>query len=468
MTESSPAQRRISRGIVIDWVFFVFAGLAAVWLAVLGFEEIFDYGWWGILLVIVFWALLAYLVLPRLHRILTSIYVPDYFIGRTRTSDGLLGDPVNLAFMGSGEEIVAAMQQAGWTRADPVTAASSWRIVTSTLRRRSYAEAPVSPLFLFGRQQAFAFQQEVDGNPKQRHHIRFWPCPEGWLLPGGKRVDWLAAGTFDTSVGLSFFTLQVTHRIDADTDIERNYVIRTILEHVPTASLEVIEDFSTGYHARNGGGDSIRTDGDLPVLDLSKEAVRPESHRVALADRLGETEAPPEKRAAFEPAPALLQPTVHDPTMQRPMITVVGAALILLRTIVGLVILLGLMRGWDGLLASVDSAVEVLGFAFGDSQWVSAVAFGVGAALLGFQAVLAVLVLKGWNWPRVLILTLAAIDITTTFVAWATGGQQLTVAGTIFSLAVDILILLTLSDRGAAAFARNRAARAVDEPRRGG
>ena len=32
--------------------------------------------------------------------------------------------------------------------------------------------------------------------------------------------------------------------------------------------MEVLKDFSTGYHARNGGGDSIRTDGDLPILDL--------------------------------------------------------------------------------------------------------------------------------------------------------------------------------------------------------
>ena len=174
-----------------------------------------------------FWVLLAYLVLPRLHRILTTIYVPDYFIGRARTSDGLLGDPVNLAFLGEAEQIHAAMAAAGWTRADPVTLGSSWRIVTSTLTRRSYGEAPVSPLFLFGRQQDFAYQQEVDGNPAQRHHVRFWRCPDGWLLPGGYRVDWLAAGTFDTAVGLSLFTLQVTHRIDADTDIERDHIVAT-------------------------------------------------------------------------------------------------------------------------------------------------------------------------------------------------------------------------------------------------
>jgi hypothetical protein len=260
--------RRYSIGTAVDWFFFVFAGLAAIWLAYLSFTETFEVGWWGFAWVVVFWVLLAYLVLPRLHRILTAIYVPDYFIGRARTSDGLLGDPVNLAFLGDRQQLERAMDAAGWTRADPVTLASSWRIVTSTLTRRSYDDAPVSPLFLFGRQQDFAYQQEVDGNPAQRHHVRFWRCPEGWLLPGGRRVDWLAAGTFDTHVGLSLFTLQITHKIDADTDVERDHIVATVTAADPGASVDVIEDFSTGYHARNGGGDSITTDGGLPVIDV--------------------------------------------------------------------------------------------------------------------------------------------------------------------------------------------------------
>ena len=245
----------------------MFAGLAAVWLAYLSLTETFHVGWWGIPFFLGFWALLAYLVLPRLHRILTTIYVPDYFIGRARTSDGLLGDPVNLAFLGDGEQIERALRAGGWTRADPVTLASSWRIISSTVRGRSYHEAPVSPLFLFGRQQDFAYQQEVDGNPAQRHHVRFWKCPDGWLLPGGRRVDWLAAGTFDTRVGLSLFTLQVTHKIDANTDVERDHIVATVTAGDPRVTVDVIRDFSTGYHARNGGGDSIRTDGDLPVVD---------------------------------------------------------------------------------------------------------------------------------------------------------------------------------------------------------
>ncbi len=260
--------RRYSRGIVLDYFFFVFAGLAALWLAVLTLSDVFIAGRWMVPTFIAFWALLAYLVLPRLHRILTAVYVPNYFIGRTRTSDGLLGDPVNLAFMGTRKQIEVIMGTAGWTKADPVTAQSSWRIITSTLRRKSYPEAPVSPLFLFGRQQELAYQQEVDGNPKQRHHIRFWPCPEGWLLPGGRKVEWLAAATYDTAVGLSFFTLQVTHRIDANIDIERDHVIATLRDANPSIAVDVLENFSSGYHSRNGGGDSIHTDGDMPVVEL--------------------------------------------------------------------------------------------------------------------------------------------------------------------------------------------------------
>ncbi len=261
-------RRRISLLAILDEFFFIFAGVAAVWLAWLLLTESFQLGWWGILVFIVFWGMLAYLALPRIHRMLTAIYVPDYFIGRTRTSDGLLGDPINLALLGDETALHAAMQGASWTRADQVTLRTSLRIVTSTITRKSYDEAPVSPLFLFGRMQDFAYQQEVAGNPAKRHHVRFWRTPDGWLLPGGTRVDWLAAGTFDRAVGFSLFTLQVTHKIDADIDIERDHIIATVQQAHPAAELTILRDFSTGYHSRNGGGDTIRTDGDLPILDL--------------------------------------------------------------------------------------------------------------------------------------------------------------------------------------------------------
>lgn len=260
-----------SINVLLDQAFFIFAGLASLWLAWLVFRESwFTGGWWMVGLFFVVWIIVAYLALPRLHRILSSIYVPNYFIGRTRTADGILSDPVNLAARGSEEQLHKVMGEAGWSLADDITPRSAWKMVTTVLRRKSYPNAPVSPAFLFGRKQDFAYQQEVDNNPNQRHHVRFWRCPKGWLLPGGHRVDWLAAGTYDRSIGVSLFTFQLTHRIDEDTDIERDYIIQTVQDSVEPVRVAILKDFSSGYHSRNGGGDSIRTDGDLPILELSK------------------------------------------------------------------------------------------------------------------------------------------------------------------------------------------------------
>ena len=254
---------------IVNIVFFIIATLLAAWFALVLLGESWSFSLKRLLFLVPFWAVVAYLVLPRVHMLMTQIYVPSYFIGRARTSDGLLGDPINLAFDGTAKQIHQAMTNAGWTLADDVTLRSSWGIIVSSVFRRSYPEAPVSPLMVFGRMQCLAYQQEVDGNAAQRHHVRFWRCPDGWLLPGGRRVQWVAAGTYDTAVGLSLFTLQVTHRIDANIDIERDYIVHSVSEANAAAQVGMIENFSTGYHSRNGGGDRVVTDGNLPVVDVS-------------------------------------------------------------------------------------------------------------------------------------------------------------------------------------------------------
>ena len=261
----------------IDNTFFLLAGLAAIWLAGEYFKLSFVLDF-RLLLIIPAWGVIAYLTLPRLHRILTRVYVPNYFIGRTRTSDGLLGDPVNIAFDGTAEQLHRSMTEAGWTVADPVTFRSSAKIVWSSITRASYPAAPVSPLILFDREQDLAYQQEVDGSPSRRHHIRLWRCPKDWPLPGGHRVDWVGSASYDTAVGVSFFTLQVTHRIAADIDRERDHVVSTVRSYVPESSVSMIEDFSTGYHHVNGGGDKIHTDGDLPIVDVSRVGLHSGPH----------------------------------------------------------------------------------------------------------------------------------------------------------------------------------------------
>ncbi|EPD26188.1 hypothetical protein HMPREF9237_01463 [Actinotignum schaalii FB123-CNA-2] len=271
-------RQRLRRGFplyaVLAGLFVVVALIYSFWLAVLLLLRGLPGQplWW--LHLLVFWALAAYFAFPRLHQLFSLMYVPDYFFGRTKTADGILGDPVNIGWEGSEADIHAAMRAAGWIEAEPITFRTSWRIIVAAVLRRSYPSAPVSDLYLFSRKQEFAYQQEVDGNAAQRHHVRFWRCPPDWTLPGGERITWLAAGTFDRSVGLSIFTGQFTHKIDPNIDAERDFIINTVRYADPESHVSVIEQYFNAYSSRNGGGDEIQTDGDLPILDVTGAAVR--------------------------------------------------------------------------------------------------------------------------------------------------------------------------------------------------
>ena len=415
MAEVSPRQRnRLLAG--LDLFFFVIGGVSAAWLAYLVLEAGISPGW-PMLLVLLFWVLVANLALPRIHRILTAVYLPDYFIGRARTADGLLGDPVNLALRGSADQIHDAMVAAGWTRADELSLATGWGIVRSTLTGRSYAEAPVSPLFLFGRQQDFAYQQGVEGSPSRRHHVRFWRCPPGWLLPGGFAVDWLAAGTYDRSVGLSLFTGQITHKIDEDVDVERDHIIATVTAARPAAEVELLSNFSTGYHSRNGGGDRIETDGDLPVVDLSA-LPGPGTREVVAEPGRGGARRPPQ---------------------------VVFGALVAALLGVQYLVLLGLLSIPTPGDADATATLIVVG-----------IGLAVGALVnLG----LAVALLVGQDWPRILLCASSVLSIVVAYLGNASGTQRISLNSNLFAVAVSVLVLLALSSEPARAYAEARRSR---------
>ncbi|CAM2763482.1 LssY C-terminal domain-containing protein [Actinomyces slackii] len=415
---------------VVDALFFAVAALAALWLAWL----ILGAGWhltpWAVVAGLAFWGMLAYLAIPRLHQVLTWLYVPDYFIGRTRTPDGLLGDPVNLAIQGDEDDIHEAMRSAGWVRADPITLASSWGIIKSWMLRRSYPAAPVSTLQLFGRAQDFAYQKEVEGNPSQRHHIRFWHTPSGWVLPGGRGVDWLAAATYDRAVGLSGLTLQVTHRIDADIDIERNYVVDDLRWACPQARLSIWTDFFTSYHDKNGGGDRVITDGDLYVLDL-EEVVADSRHSVELA------------RARAADAQA---------QRNRPIQLLVALALIAALTVTNVVIALGGRN-----IARVVQEAEAYGLVDAAAN-----AYVMIATISGFLALAAAgLGVAAWHGhPRGRIALLMALTLRLLMdFSQVTGmGVRQVSVGLLTTSALTVLALLTLTARPVPRWERARKA----------
>ncbi|HMT18813.1 MAG TPA: LssY C-terminal domain-containing protein [Candidatus Saccharibacteria bacterium] len=230
-------------------------------------EQLLD-GSQQILAVFGLWIFSAYIALPRLHRLLTKYYLPNYFVGRVRSGSGLLSDPVNLAFFSNKETLVRAMKRAGWKQAEQLTIRTYLKTVVAILLRRSYPTAPVGNMYLFNRKQDFAFQIEIGGTPNARHHIRFWKTPHGWRLPGGHRADWLAAATYDSGVGFKLATGQIDHTIDTNIDQERDFIIATLKKNACVDKIEIVKHFTDSYHDHNNGGDRIKTDGTLPFITI--------------------------------------------------------------------------------------------------------------------------------------------------------------------------------------------------------
>jgi hypothetical protein len=213
------------------------------------------------------WLGTAYLFMPALWRLRAHRRPSLAGLPRTTTTgNGIPGDPLNVLLVGTEAEVQHIILKAGWFPADPITLKSSLRIASASVLKRPFDEAPVSNLYLFGHKQDLAFQQAVNNNPRQRHHVRFWRM-DGKDLEG--RPVWIGAAIFDRRVGFSHTTGQITHRVDGDIDTERDFLFRDLQRTGELADLDIVNGFHTILKGKNGGGDPWFTDGRLFVGVIS-------------------------------------------------------------------------------------------------------------------------------------------------------------------------------------------------------
>ncbi len=214
----------------------------------------------GLLLV---YLAVAYVLVPALwkryaHKHPSLEDVP----GITYTADGIPGDPLNVALIGTKAEVMKIMLAAKWHPADPLTLRSCLEIAEATVLKRAYDDAPVSSLYLFGRKEDLAFEQPVGRDPRHRHHVRFWKTDK---VDGDGRPVWVGSAVYDKRVGLSRTTGQVTHVTAADVDAERDYLFQDLERTGDLTERYVVDGFHKKLEGRNGGGDPWHTDGKLYV-----------------------------------------------------------------------------------------------------------------------------------------------------------------------------------------------------------
>ena len=219
----------------------------------------------AILAVILVYASVSYALLPEFWR----HYEGHERIGDlalvTKTKLGIPGDALNVALEGDEADVVCALTAAGWAPADATTLRTSLKIAGSVIFDRPYPTAPVSDLYYNGRKQDLAFQKAAGKSADKRHHVRFWRALDA---EGDHGPVWVGAVTFDRSVGVSAYTGQITHHIDADIDSERDRLTQDFVAAGVAEAVSQVSGVGPTLYARNGGGDFYFTDGEMSVVRL--------------------------------------------------------------------------------------------------------------------------------------------------------------------------------------------------------
>jgi hypothetical protein len=184
------------------------------------------------------------------------------------------GDPLNVALVGTKDEICFLFLSADWQAADPITYKTATRMAKATLFRKPYPTAPISNLFLREgknkRKQDLYFELCMDNAPIKRHHVRFWQTDK--TGDDGRHL-WIGSATFDRGAKFNWLTLGPTHKISSDVDWERDKLFGDLKRTGQLLEVRAEKEFHKVRQGRNGGNDRWYTDGELRIGVISPDNV---------------------------------------------------------------------------------------------------------------------------------------------------------------------------------------------------
>lgn len=210
----------------------------------------------------------AYVILPRIIRIVLLIIRKGRIPRFTTASDGFYVDPVNIILIGTKEELEKTFERIGWCKAEKLDLRSSQKMIRKFLVNKPYPNAPFSNLYLFGRKQDIGFQQSVNNSPRKRHHIRFWAInvdkeidpldAKFWRkkqrIKPDKVFTWIGAASEDIGFAFTKLTYQLSHKVDPEVDKERKYVLNLLkeLKLIRKITYYKSEEFKVGKYTSDG------------------------------------------------------------------------------------------------------------------------------------------------------------------------------------------------------------------------
>jgi hypothetical protein len=184
---------------------------------------------------------------------------------RSTTVKHVDADVVNLALVGSREQVENAFQQAGWHTSDPFTKRSFAHTFYAFLNNSSYDQTPMKTFLLDGKPADMSWQKSLNSY-NRRDHLRMWQ----WSETSDSGSVWLSSSSHDARATLSVKHHEFVHHIAPDIDDERSTVIRDLELAGCVRSVHFVPRPGVSSVTRNANGDTVRTDGNIAIVQLKE------------------------------------------------------------------------------------------------------------------------------------------------------------------------------------------------------
>jgi hypothetical protein len=140
----------------------------------------------------------------------------------TRPKGAAPDDMINVAFVGSREQIEHAFKESGWSVPERPSVRSFTHFYAAFNAMRPYSRAPVSRLLYRGAPPDLIFERSLNTVSK-RDHVRIWRVGSF-----ENQQVWLGAAIHDRGIGFRLATFKFTHEIDDTIDSERTDVVNDL------------------------------------------------------------------------------------------------------------------------------------------------------------------------------------------------------------------------------------------------
>jgi len=186
---------------------------------------------------------------------------------RIGDKQGNPGDMVNFLILGSEAAMQRVFTTAGWVKVDADVKDTVLHGLVESLSKESYLTMPMSQLYLFGRPQDYGWAHaEPISVVKTRNHLRIWKAS---FQVNGQTL-WVGAATHDIGFERDQRNNGLTHKIDPDIDLERDYVEKTLTSTGLVTELTHFLPDNPMKEAKTATGGTFHSNGQVLILKIDE------------------------------------------------------------------------------------------------------------------------------------------------------------------------------------------------------